>query len=384
MIKTVLLFIPGMTCLFWLALNLMVRIKDKEFKTLDFFLAITGIALFAEAGLTCTDGTVLLSLFIVKQFFALLIIPVAFAYIRSLSSAGNIKSLFQAVIAISFSLLVAQIILIMLEGDECFIDCIMNPAAHKGDEAAKIIRICSFWIFHAILTFETIAFITFSVISYSKGNHHIQLVNTTVSILVFAVLEMSVAFTFPLWIQNTVSVILTCLMFYLSYSGMFKGEMNPIPCVNAGQTPASAPEKTADAGIRQADARQSHTDVHQSLADAHHSIADEDSLRIRFEDLIVSEQLFLKQGIRLSDIAAKLDTNRTYISRLVNNTYNMSFSDYINTLRIDYAEQYLLHNRNAKQSDIAAACGFPDASAFNNVFKKITGVTPKIWLATKS
>ena len=113
-------------------------------------------------------------------------------------------------------------------------------------------------------------------------------------------------------------------------------------------------------------------------------MADEDSLRIRFEDLIVTEQLFLKQGIRISDIAAMLETNRTYISRLVNNTYNMSFSDYINTLRIDYAEQYLLHHRDARQSDLAAACGFPNASAFNNVFKKITGVTPKKWLATKS
>ena len=55
-----------------------------------------------------------------------------------------------------------------------------------------------------------------------------------------------------------------------------------------------------------------------------------------------------------------------------------------NTLRIDYAEQYLIHNKGAKQTDIAAACGFPNASSFNNIFKKITGVTPKIWLATRS
>ena len=51
---------------------------------------------------------------------------------------------------------------------------------------------------------------------------------------------------------------------------------------------------------------------------------------------------------------------------------------------ISDAEQYLLHHRDARQSDLAAACGFPNASAFNNVFKKITGVTPKKWLATKS
>ena len=99
---------------------------------------------------------------------------------------------------------------------------------------------------------------------------------------------------------------------------------------------------------------------------------------------MMDKKVFLQPKLSLDDVAEELHSNKTYVSKMVNNTYNMSFSDYINTLRIDYAEQYLLHNRNAKQSDIAAACGFPDASAFNNVFKKITGVTPKIWLATKS
>ena len=371
MIATALLFLPCMTCLFWFALNLMVHYKDNEFKALNLFLSVTGIALFAEAGLTCTYGNAMLSLLLVQHFFALLIIPAASVYIRSLSSAGSSSLSFHAVIAVSVSLLAAQIILLMLTGNEGFISCIQNPTtAYQGDKAAKIIHLCSFWIFYSILAIETIAFITFSLIKYTKGNHHFQIINATAAILIFAVLELSVIFKFPLWIQAMVSVILACLLYYLSYSGILKGEKNPRPCVIAEQTSENTLEKTTDVSPSQVDARQ--------------SLAEEDSLRIRFEDLIVSEQLFLKQGIRLSDIATMLDTNRTYISRLVNNTYNMSFSDYINTLRIDYAEQYLLHNRDAKQSDIAAACGFPNASAFNNVFKKITGVTPKIWLATKS
>ena len=119
------------------------------------------------------------------------------------------------------------------------------------------------------------------------------------------------------------------------------------------------------------------------IAGMNQNQGDDDVLRRKFEDLVVRQQIFLKQGIRITDIASMLDTNRTYISRLVNSTYNMSFSDYINILRIDYACQYLLDHRDAKQSDLAAACGFPNASAFNNIFKKTTGTTPKIWLATK-
>ena len=49
---------------------------------------------------------------------------------------------------------------------------------------------------------------------------------------------------------------------------------------------------------------------------------------------------------------------------------------------MDYAEQYIVAHRDAKQAEIATACGFISASSFNNTFKKVTGMTPKIWLAT--
>lgn len=109
---------------------------------------------------------------------------------------------------------------------------------------------------------------------------------------------------------------------------------------------------------------------------------DEDSLQRRFEEVMANDQLFLMPGITLTYIAERLNTNKTYLSRMINSTYNLAFPDYLNMLRIDYAEQYILHNRGARQSEVAMACGFSSPSAFNNTFKKITGVTPKVWLAT--
>ena len=109
---------------------------------------------------------------------------------------------------------------------------------------------------------------------------------------------------------------------------------------------------------------------------------EEDSLMSRFQHLMIDEQLFLKAGLTLQDVADKLNSNKTYISKLVNNTYNLGFPELINILRVDYAEQYLLKNRDAIQSEVAAACGFQSASSFNIIFKKVTGVTPKVWAGT--
>lgn len=105
------------------------------------------------------------------------------------------------------------------------------------------------------------------------------------------------------------------------------------------------------------------------------------SLQSEFDRLMTEERLFLQPKLRLEDIAEKLHTNKTYVSRMVNNTYGMGFSELINMMRIDYAEQYIIAHRTAKQAEIAEACGFISASAFNNIFKKITGLTPKSWLS---
>lgn len=106
----------------------------------------------------------------------------------------------------------------------------------------------------------------------------------------------------------------------------------------------------------------------------------DDSLVSRFQTLMLNEQLFLQPSLSLGDIADRLHTNKTYVSKMVNNTYNLGFPELLNTLRIDYAQQYIINHRDARQEEVARACGFLSASSFNNIFKKVTGVTPKVWL----
>ena len=100
----------------------------------------------------------------------------------------------------------------------------------------------------------------------------------------------------------------------------------------------------------------------------------------RFQRLMMEEELFLLPGLTLNDVCKKLQSNKTYVSKMVNNTFNMGFPELVNTLRVDYAQRYILRHPDAVQSDIAEKCGFISASSFNNTFKNVTGMTPKAWV----
>lgn len=106
---------------------------------------------------------------------------------------------------------------------------------------------------------------------------------------------------------------------------------------------------------------------------------EDQSLVSRFQHIMIDEQFFLQPGLTIGDIAERLHTNKNYISRMVNQTYNMGFPEVLNILRIDYAEQFITTHKDLNQDEIAKACGFVSATYFNSTFKRITGYTPKVW-----
>ena len=411
-ITTVLVFLPFLTCLFWLVLTPLLSSRDVNAVHLELLLFMTGVSMLSYAAMNNEPiSTATIVFFLVGQFATISVFPLAFSYLNHLE---NKNKKYYSILFLSFSipisLLFVETALFMLSGKEAFMSYLSDfrEGVSNSDSTDKIEQItyfCSVWIYNSILVAGTLILLMKTFIK-SKFKRHIQLMN--ISFLVMAYFLMTMA-NFccggdKTWISILFPIIMSSIIFLIAYTGLFHNYDELVyrdlwkgtaTITKYGDILDNQPSLTVDNDDNQISPMipQLHpdNDSHSiennprikslNTAYAHLDQIDEDSLRIRFEDLIITEQLFLRQGIRISEIASMLDTNRTYVSRLVNNTYNMSFSDYINTLRIDYAEQYLLHNKNAKQSDIAAACGFPNASSFNNIFKKITGVTPKIWLA---
>ena len=90
-----------------------------------------------------------------------------------------------------------------------------------------------------------------------------------------------------------------------------------------------------------------------------------------------------KEKISLKAIETNLHVNPSYFSTLFKNEMGITFTDYLNTLKIEYACT-LLANSNMSIIDISLSAGFDDQSYFTKVFRKAKGVTPKQYRSSHS
>lgn len=112
------------------------------------------------------------------------------------------------------------------------------------------------------------------------------------------------------------------------------------------------------------------------------SIQNEDELLEKLEKVILIDKIYLNPNLKLSDLAKKIDSNQTYISKLINQNYNYNFNDYINNLRVQEFCK-LIEKQNYKDINIDmlySKVGFKAKSTFYAAFKKFTGVSPAQYL----
>ncbi len=87
--------------------------------------------------------------------------------------------------------------------------------------------------------------------------------------------------------------------------------------------------------------------------------------------------------INLEEIAGQIHVNTSYLSYLFKVEMGLSFTEYVNTLRINMAKN-LLMKTNMSIIDISLQSGFSDQSYFTKVFKKIEVCTPKEYRSSKN
>ena len=76
-------------------------------------------------------------------------------------------------------------------------------------------------------------------------------------------------------------------------------------------------------------------------------------------------------------MATELCTNRLYVSTAINEEMGISFSDYINRKRVNYAILLMRTNPQMTIYEIADLSGFSSDKSFYRNFKNITGKSPK-------
>jgi len=111
-----------------------------------------------------------------------------------------------------------------------------------------------------------------------------------------------------------------------------------------------------------------------------HSLA----LKTELINLMDSEKPFLDTNLRLDDLAKKLNLSRHHMSQIINEHFDASFFDFINTYRIEEAKKLLSTANNLNITDIIYSSGFNNRVSFYKTFKKHTGLTPTEYKFQKS
>ena len=87
---------------------------------------------------------------------------------------------------------------------------------------------------------------------------------------------------------------------------------------------------------------------------------------------------YLNVNITLHSLSKVLDTNSSYLSKAINNYFNLNFTDFINEFRIEKAKKVIISQKIEFYTleGIAKESGFSSISTFNRAFLKIEGKTP--------
>ena len=98
----------------------------------------------------------------------------------------------------------------------------------------------------------------------------------------------------------------------------------------------------------------------------------------KLTDYMKSSKSYLNPDLSLPQLAAELNISSHYLSQVINEQFNLNFFDFVNRYRVEAFKEKIKDPefRNYSLLGIAFECGFNSKSAFNRIFKQVTGLTP--------
>ena len=101
-------------------------------------------------------------------------------------------------------------------------------------------------------------------------------------------------------------------------------------------------------------------------------------LKIELENLFLIEKIYLDKDLHQQTVVSRLETNTSYLSTFINDSYKCSFTQFVNKYRVLEACEILSDTKNEiyTMEGIAEMSGFSSKSAFYKAFNEFTGLTP--------
>ncbi|PWN07394.1 helix-turn-helix domain-containing protein [Rhodohalobacter mucosus] len=101
--------------------------------------------------------------------------------------------------------------------------------------------------------------------------------------------------------------------------------------------------------------------------------------------LMKEDKAYLNASLSLRDVADTINLHPNKLSWLLNDHFYMNFNDYINSFRLEQFKEKATDPANGNYTllGLAFESGFNSKSAFNDYFKKKTGLSPRKWLKSR-
>ena len=110
--------------------------------------------------------------------------------------------------------------------------------------------------------------------------------------------------------------------------------------------------------------------LHDQPVKNHYTVKDQDRLKRIYKYIDEHYQ----EPIGLSSVAKLCHLSEGGFSRYFKKMTRLTFTEFVNSYRIDKAKKLLLLDKNV--TEVCFECGFESLSYFNRTFKKITGTNP--------
>jgi len=419
-IQSIFLFIPCVASFFWFLSFLLFTPKGSAYRKLSQFLLIFSLFLLFTILSLDNDAFMLMHFTLFKQVCALMMIPYLLKYMKALDGERP-SGLFYSILNVApYVQLVVGIESVFAIGYENAIGILIDSYTFQGpmfpylpDHSQMLFYACYTYMFKTLLLAN---FMLFSVclmrcavsgvcnfshvvgFLFRRRKAPVKPVQYFISLLLFLIVvpslllgrDNSLDTVFLTALGSFLVALFISMIAFVGTAGSQEYQSIPglLSAVRFGRKdeedfgfdkPESTPEPVGkiDAGVPGT------TDipyVHTTDAEKEEALEKlRETIGVKLEKYVVEDKLYLKHDLSLSNVADRMGVFKDDLSDYINYRYDMSFQNYINILRITYAEKYLMEHDRATQNEIAVECGFSGASSFNSAFSKKNGVTPKIW-----
>lgn len=380
MIKEIAILSPIFITLFWsIVFLIQLNKKDDAKIQLGIFMAVAFVLYFTHAIFFNNLHNLYSYLECIYIFTSLSVYPLYYNYLQVISS-NKIELKFRIIHLLPALLLscVALILTLFLSAEQrvMYVQEILMNKNLKEISLANLIQIKGviFFISRIIFIFQAGYYMVRGILIAQKHNKrildyfsntegktmnwvfklHIVLLIVSVSSITFAFigrsyfLEHEVSLIIP-------SAIFSVFLFLIGFNGNSQIYLNPE--VLNEEEPKNSTEETEDR-----------------------------LLKNQLELLFVNKEVYKNSDLRITMVANALKTNRTYVSKLINDEFHMNFNEYVNKYRIEEAKKLLLDKNRHKFTleYIAEQSGFGSVNSFTRVFKSFEGFSPGKYKGVKN